>query len=250
MFWGAATVLGVSNQKPLPFKLDVSLEIPKWRASTFWSKEPETLTWIDRYLSKETNINILIDVGANIGIYSLYATAVNRNVKVFAIEPIQETYFELVKNIELNSVSEQIEPINAALSFMEGSGQMIGSDGRAGSSGAQLFIGDGSNGSSISTMTGDQILNTQVSSRAIVKIDTDGNEFDVLCGFKNSFEKNLVESILVETTMANESQIDEILKSNNFTEDVTYLEIEGHSNHRRIKAGNKERTKIYSQLKS
>lgn len=237
------------NQKPLPFKLDESLEIPKWRASTFWNKEPETITWIDRYLSKRTNINVFIDVGANIGIYSLYATSINRNIKAIAIEPVQETYFELIKNIELNKSSGQIEPINAALSFMEGSGKMIGSDGRVGSSGAQLIIGESPFGSSVRTMTGDQILSRQVGSRAIVKIDTDGNGFDILSGFQKSFEKNLVESILVETTSANESQIEQILISNKFIEDLTYLEIEGHSNHRRIKAGNKERTKIYSQLK-
>ena len=241
---------GMSNQKPLPFKLDESLEIPKWRASTFWSKEPETLAWIERHLLKSTKINVFIDVGANIGIYSLYASSINRNVKVIAIEPIHETYVELNKNIELNKSSGQIEPVNAALSMVEGSGQMIGSDGRVGSSGAQLIIGDGQSGSSIRTMTGDQILSRQVSPRVIVKIDTDGNEFDVLRGFQKSFEKFLVESILVETTSANESQIDEILKANKFIEDITYLEIEGHSNHRRIKAGNKERTKIYSQLKS
>lgn len=238
------------NPKPLPFKLDVSLEIPKWRASTFWSKEPETVVWIERFLSKRTNITVFIDVGANIGLYSLYATSVNRKVKIIAIEPIQETYFELIKNIELNKISGQVEPINAALAFMEGTGQMIGSDGRVGSSGAQLIIEDGSTGSSIRTTTGDQLLSRQVNSRALVKIDTDGNEFDVLSGFKKSFEKNLVKSILVETTSANESQIDEILKSNKFVEDFTYLEIEGHSNHRRIKAGNKERTKIYLHLMS
>lgn len=246
-------VHGMPSMRPLPFKLDESLEIPKWRAATFWTKEPETIAWINRYLATNTKVNTFVDVGANIGIYSLYASSLNKEVKIFAIEPIQETYFELIKNIELNSVSRQIQPISAALSYMEGTGQMIGSDGRAGSSGAQLIVGDdssGSSGSFIRTMTGDQILSQQVGSRAIVKIDTDGNEFDVLGGFEKSFGKNLVESILVETTSANVSQIDEILKSNKFIEDYSFLGIKDHSNHRRIKAGNRERTKIYSQLMS
>jgi len=55
----------------LPFKLNIEEEIPKFRAETFWTKEPETIHWINRNLSESTDIGLLIDVGANIGIYSI-----------------------------------------------------------------------------------------------------------------------------------------------------------------------------------
>ena len=41
----------------------------RFRALTFSDKEPETLTWIDGFVDGET----LLDIGANIGIYTLYA---------------------------------------------------------------------------------------------------------------------------------------------------------------------------------
>ena len=51
----------------------ICLTVPNWinryRATTFSEKEPETLEWIDS-LEKES---VLWDVGANVGLYSIYA---------------------------------------------------------------------------------------------------------------------------------------------------------------------------------
>lgn len=171
----------------------------------------------------------------------------NDAVKVFAIEPIDETFKELLKNIELNNYTRQIMPVPVALSFAIGEGKMIGNDGRAGSSGAQLMFDSNALGLSVRTMTGDQILGQIADPSAIVKIDIDGNEFDVLRGLEQSFEAGLIESVLVETTSANVLQIEKFLESYNLFEDTSYLEIEGHSNHRRINSGNRERTKIFSR---
>ena len=41
------------------------------RAYTFYTKEPETVDWIDKF----NNGSNFIDIGANIGIYSLYAAS-------------------------------------------------------------------------------------------------------------------------------------------------------------------------------
>ncbi len=43
--------------------------ICKYRVNTFSSKEPETLDWIDSFNSDD----VFWDIGANIGIYSIYA---------------------------------------------------------------------------------------------------------------------------------------------------------------------------------
>ena len=125
---------------------------------------------------------------------------------------------------------------------------MIGSDGRVGSSGAQLIIGDGSTGSSIRTTTGDQLLSRQVNSRALVKIDTDGNELDVLRGFNNMFAKGTICTVLVETNPLNADAIEQFLVSWNLLEDNDYHNIVDHSDHRRSLYGNVERTKIYSTV--
>jgi len=53
----------------LPFKLKIETDMEKYRAESFWNKEPETLVWIESF----TNGDTFFDVGANIGIYALYA---------------------------------------------------------------------------------------------------------------------------------------------------------------------------------
>ena len=44
-------------------------EINYFRATTFETKEPETLEWIDTIPKN----SVLWDIGANVGLYSLYA---------------------------------------------------------------------------------------------------------------------------------------------------------------------------------
>ena len=82
--------------KELPFKMIVETEIEKWRHDTFWEKEPETIAWIDDMEPGE----VLYDVGANVGVYALYAAS--RGIKVVAIEPVFENFSRLMQNIELN----------------------------------------------------------------------------------------------------------------------------------------------------
>jgi len=77
--------------------------LSNWRANTFSSKEPETLEWIDNIPSGA----ILWDIGANIGLYSIYA-AKKRKCRVFSFEPSVFNLELLARNIFLNGLSEQI----------------------------------------------------------------------------------------------------------------------------------------------
>jgi hypothetical protein len=46
-------------------------ETSLWRAETLLTKEPETIEWIETFNEE----SVFWDVGANIGVYSLYAAA-------------------------------------------------------------------------------------------------------------------------------------------------------------------------------
>ena len=87
----------------MDFKFYVPNPLSLYRAKTFSTKEPDTLGWIDS-LDKSS---IMWDIGANIGLYSIYA-AKCRNIKVFAFEPsvynlefYDHFYFVVVANIVL-----------------------------------------------------------------------------------------------------------------------------------------------------
>ena len=81
------------------------------RTRTFATKEPETLKWIDGF----EHGSVLWDIGANIGLYSLYA-AKTRNCKVFAIEPSVFCLEFLARNIWLNNLQDQITIVPNPLS--------------------------------------------------------------------------------------------------------------------------------------
>ena len=55
--------------------------ITRYRAHTFFNKEPETIRWIKSFKKGDK----FLDVGANIGIFSLYAAS--RGINTIAIEP-------------------------------------------------------------------------------------------------------------------------------------------------------------------
>ena len=70
-----------------------------FRIDTFSEKEPETLEWIDEI----PHNSILWDIGANVGLYSIYA-AKRRNCQVFAFEPSVFNLELLARNIYLNNL--------------------------------------------------------------------------------------------------------------------------------------------------
>jgi len=98
-------------------------------ASLFWdgsgSFETETMNlW--RRLAKDAAV--IIDVGANTGVYSLVAKAINPKAKVFAFEPISRVYQALESNLELNHSrwgESQIQGFQVALSDFDGAGEMF-----------------------------------------------------------------------------------------------------------------------------
>ena len=81
------------------------------RLRTFATKEPDTLKWIDSF----ENGSVLWDIGANVGLYSLYA-AKTRGCKVFAFEPSVFCLEFLARNIWLNDLQTQITIVPNPLS--------------------------------------------------------------------------------------------------------------------------------------
>jgi FkbM family methyltransferase len=83
----------------------------KYRIDTFSTKEPDTLEWIDTIPDEK----VLWDVGANIGLYSIYA-AKARSCNVYAFEPSVFNLEFLARNIFQNNIQELITIIPVALS--------------------------------------------------------------------------------------------------------------------------------------
>ena len=82
----------------------------RYRHKTFFTKEPETLTWMDSF---EENA-VFYDIGANVGLYSIYA-AIKKDVQVFSFEPSFFNLEFLARNIYINQLTDRISIFPVAL---------------------------------------------------------------------------------------------------------------------------------------
>ena len=89
-------------------------QLTKWRVDTFFSKEPETLKWIDNF-SDDKNC-VFWDIGANIGLYSIYAAIKKNNCKIISFEPSTSNLRLLSRNISINNLNDKIKIFTNPLS--------------------------------------------------------------------------------------------------------------------------------------
>ena len=196
-------------------------DLTQFRANTFFTKEPDTLNWIDSFKKN----SVFWDVGSNIGLYSCYA-AKKKNCNVFAFEP---SYFNLpllTKNINYNKIQSKVSIIPLPLSDKISHSTFNMSDiteGGALSSFSSLTGYDGKNikknfyyktfGTNI-----DKFLSQyKLKSPDYLKIDVDGIDHLVLKGGSKSIFK--CKSILIEINLKFKSQyklIKQILEKKNF----------------------------------
>jgi len=80
------------------------------RNRSLLTKEPLTLPWISTFEPDD----VYVDVGANVGMYAIYAGA--RGVKVYAFEPEALNYAELNKNIFVNDLHGRVKAYCMAIS--------------------------------------------------------------------------------------------------------------------------------------
>ena len=100
----------ISNQKVQFF---VPNSLVNWRVETFYSKEPETMEWIDSFNKNQKFI--FWDIGSNIGLYSIYNAIKNQNSKTISFEPSTSNLRVLSRNISLNNLQNKIEIMPLAL---------------------------------------------------------------------------------------------------------------------------------------
>jgi len=238
----------MSQEKSLPFKLDISDELSAWRSKTFYSKEPETLKWLEFFAVINHNYEILIDVGANIGIYTLYWLHFP-NTRAIAIEPFDENIRLLSKNIRMNNFMTRVDIISKPLSSQNTLGQSTINDIRPGGSDYKLSLNNNlnqSNSIKVETLTLDSILGGK-KEKYILKIDTDGTDFDILKGAELALKDGKIVSILIESSEEDQGFIESYLKSFDLIADSRFNLIDEHSDTRRKINGKKERNRVYSK---
>ena len=83
----------------------------------FYSKEPETLQWIESFKKKEKII--FWDIGSNIGLYSIYAAVNFENIEVVSFEPSTSNLRILSRNIFINNLDNKIKIFQLPLGLLK-----------------------------------------------------------------------------------------------------------------------------------
>lgn len=164
-----------------------------WKGPKHWEYESTTLF---AHLAK--NAQTIIDIGANTGIYSLLGLSANRNSRVIAFEPVEQTRKQLARNIANNHWQDRCQIVEKAISdkcaesafFIPDHG--IPTTSRLGASDAR----ESGKWVTVHTITLDNFLGPR-DKPDLVKIDVEGYEPNVLRGMKSTIE-SCMPAILLE----------------------------------------------------
>ena len=174
------------------------------RIKFYDNKNSSSVYWIYDELKEEYHLNelnisdndVIIDIGAHVGVVSTYLSKANPNSKIYSFEPSSNTFHCLTKNIKMNN-------INNVKIFNHG----VTSDGRditmmmpVGNTGGSSSIYTPQNGLyykntiksvSINNLIKEILITEKTDKIKILKIDCEGSEYEIL----NTLEPELFNKI-------------------------------------------------------
>ena len=200
-------------------KFFVPNQLLEWRVDTYFSKEPETLEWIDSFQEKDNLI--FWDIGANIGLYSIYNSLKHPKSTTIAFEPSSSNLRVLTRNISINNLEKNIKVVSIPLTNKENifqemkEGQFI--EGGALNSFGEKFDFEGKEfkpimkynllGTTINYFLENSILDIP----DYIKIDVDGIEHLILEGGDKFLNDKKVKSLSIEINENFKEQYDKVL---------------------------------------
>jgi len=161
-------------------------------------KEPKTVSWIEKNGEKTA---VFYDIGANIGAYSLIATALG--IRVVAFEPAPQNIYKLQENILVNKLTERITVVPLMLAEREGVAKSyikVRNFGASHSFSLHEQLSD-------SSLVGQDFLAIgldlcikifSLPKPTMIKIDVDGAEIDLINGATKIFQDLTLKHILIE----------------------------------------------------
>ncbi|PKP24131.1 MAG: hypothetical protein CVU03_13650 [Bacteroidetes bacterium HGW-Bacteroidetes-2] len=167
------------------FKLKISPLFDKGIERAIFNKgvyEEGTLWCFKKILKKNYTV---IDAGANIGLTAVFAgKLIGKKGKVYAFEPMPDTFDILCFNIKLNKL-KNITAINYGLSDFEGKAEIY-NNLHINRGAASLYSNKKENGISINITTLDNIVAQYgIANVDFIKIDIEGAEYPMLKGAEN-----------------------------------------------------------------
>tara|TARA_B100000287_G_scaffold430074_1_gene484630 strand:+ start:1384 stop:2109 length:726 start_codon:yes stop_codon:yes gene_type:complete len=202
-----AYTIPYTNKTGIKFSLKANSRLVQKRASQLYEREPLTIEWITSF----DKGSVFVDVGANIGSYSLLA-AKTRKTTTYAFEPHPLNFAELCTNIYLNNL-KNITPYPIALTDSSkfdtfNISQMI--PGAADNSFAENSrLGESISLGCYGTKLDNLFIEGVIEQPDYIKIDVDGAELNVLYGASIVLQN--AKEVQVELRKKNADQAEEFL---------------------------------------
>jgi len=143
------------------------------------------------YFSEEIKPKVIFDIGGNIGITSIYLASIFPDAIIYTFEPLKENFKILQRN---TSQFENIKVFNVGLGAKNGSFKVYLSDNNENYGGVSFYSEVEGNLSEPFTKcevknVNDIIEELGISSVDLIKIDTEGAEYDILTSLKREILK-------------------------------------------------------------
>mgnify|MGYP001626460328 CR=1 FL=1 len=164
------------------------------------------------------NSDLFIDVGANIGSYTILASA-HIGSKSLSIEPAPSSFINLSNNIHINKIDDKVRAYNLALGAQNGYANFTSlhdTTNHIVTEEKELNINI-NDIIKVKITTLDEIINSNpdiLLPVILMKIDTEGFEKEVLRGSEKLLKKNELKAIIIE--LNEREQIDNILSKFGF----------------------------------
>lgn len=172
--------LGLSPDRPYSFRNGARLKI---------DRAVDHVPIIEIFLNEEygeiPDNSVVLDLGANVGTFSIYASATAKNVRVYAYEPLPAFFEALRQNVQMNDRENDIQCFNLAVAGEAATARLLLVGGE------KVFFptlvdaenGVGANQVSVACTTLSEIIETnQLAHVDLLKMDCEGAEYEILPG--------------------------------------------------------------------
>lgn len=147
------------------------------------------------YLSEKDGQGIFLDVGANIGYYTVILSDYFK--KIISVEPLQENIVYLRKNVSINSLNNKVTIINGAVGEKKGFTYIAKNRALNLSKIAEPF--DLNNETKLEKISSYRLMDLPFDGNiTFLKMDVEGYEYNILNSNKDFFEKISPDNMFIE----------------------------------------------------
>ena len=180
-----------------------------------------TEIWLNNEYSEKgfeiKNSDVIIDIGAHIGLFTLWASQYCKKGKIICVEPEPDNFEILQKNKDKNKILN-VKYYNAALSHKSGKIKLSRNEK---DSASHSILKKGKNVFEINTITLKNIFEeNELSKCDLLKLDCEGSEFEILLNLEGDIYKKIKKICLEyhrnEELKLNENILIQHLKKRNY----------------------------------